>query len=351
MTVDMKLFNFKKIISLTAAVCVSVCSVSAAVIDTAVLNTNTNTITVRGNMQNVPTLKSSGNIMLDSEGNGEGNVWVGTSGAKVASCPESEGSENNVIKATNRTADYCGIKQDLYAQLSEYGLGSYRLSGKIKAETHTGKVTVYPTAGTTIGGATVTSIDNATISTGNAYFNITLLNQSYTLSVNGIGEEWTEFSGIINVEKYGYTDSSKKTELTAFDANKTYLNMVTSNSTYATNSEGNKFVNDAGEVVKIRDTRNILIDDVTLEKVESVDVFKGIETANVAVLDAQGDIVYVNETTTTEDGDYAISFQLPDGVEANGLKAKINGKNTDPYEEADIIVKEVDTNQNCLYRK
>ncbi|MCI5971082.1 MAG: hypothetical protein MRZ29_08110, partial [Oscillospiraceae bacterium] len=53
--------KFRILMSLILSLCVLVISASAAVIDSAIYNTKTNTVTIKGNMQ------SSGNIISDPE--------------------------------------------------------------------------------------------------------------------------------------------------------------------------------------------------------------------------------------------------------------------------------------------
>ena len=243
---NMKLISFKKAVSLLAVAVLSVSTVSAATISSAVYNTKTDTVTVKGACEN---------ILLDSECNGEGSVWVKRNGGKVSSVSESDGSENKVIASTQRTADYDGIKQDVYALLSENGSGKYRISGRVKADNYTGKVTLLDK----------TTVDNATISNGIVYVKFL----GNVITVKDVKENWINFSEAFDV-----------TDISELDSTKSFIEIYTNNSIEALGSDGVTY--------KVRDIRNIYIDDINLEKLDY--------TATVAVENSSNESVREEES-------------------------------------------------------
>ena len=296
----MKLISFKKAVSLMAVVVLSANTVSAATISSAVYNTKTNTVTLKGTCEN---------ILLDSACNGDGNVWVKRNGGNVSSLPESDGAENKVVASKNRTGDYDGIRQDVYTQISENGSGKYRISGKVKADSiinSTVKVFTSNNYNPTVNEVAVTKMDNATISTGIVYVRF-LGNKDYTITVNDVKENWISFS-----KEFDVADTSE------IDPSNARIEIYTDNSVVATDAEGNTLKDDLGGNLKVRDTRNIYIDDVTLEKLDY--------TATVAVKNSLNEKVYINEVNSYENGNYSISFKLPDDCVVENLTAMVNVK-------------------------
>lgn len=325
----MKLFKGKKLVSLAAALCVMVGSASAAVIDSAVYNTNTNTVTVKGNMQNVPTIKTSGNLLENSDCSSESLTWLKKEGGTVERVMEENG--NYVVRSSGKTEEWHGIRQDIYSQLNKYGKGEYRVSGKIKADDL--NVTV-----TNSDGEEVT----ATVTKANYYVYFRLKNHTkISFPIQNVGSEWVEFEKIVDVNSYGL-ESSGGDELDGFDSSRTELAVWATANAIPVDADGNKYT-------KIDDTRDFYVDDVKLEKIERPTIYKGEETVGIAVEDTAGDMVYFNDVQADAKGDYAISFQLPDGVSAEGLTAKVHGKNTDPYDSAQITSAAVEANIKTVY--
>lgn len=102
----MRNFRFLKVIALLTMVAMMLtATVSAAVIDRAVYNVNTDTITVSGNMQGVDRTLLSENLLLNSDcsslTNDAGDVWQIRGTTQTASIGVINGSDGNRFNPNN----------------------------------------------------------------------------------------------------------------------------------------------------------------------------------------------------------------------------------------------------------
>lgn len=294
----MAMKKFRILLSLILSLCVLVISASAAVIDSAIYNTKTNTVTIKGNMQ------SSGNIISDPECK-DASAWSKANSGTITATEDG-------IRVNDRTKYYDGIRQNVYNQISKYGNGTYRLSGEIKAfdKAYDAK----NEEGNTV---------SATISSGKFYVGIYVNNATKSFPVSNVGSEWVSFKGNVSVE-----------DVTEFIADKNFINIVSEMRTKAYDADGNEYT--------IADTRDFCVRNMSLEYIDGNGLYKGVEKIGIAVTNGSDALVYANERETDENGNYAISFQLPEVADASNLKARVNGKNTVAPVQKGILTASVD---------
>ena len=302
---DMK--KFRILMSLILSLCVLVISASAAVIDSAIYNTKTNTVTIKGNMQ------SSGNIISDPECK-DASAWSKASTGTISATEDG-------IRVSDRKNYYDGIRQNIYNQVSKYGNGTYRLSGEIKAFDKT-------VSADTKGNSD--SVAPVTFTKEPIFPGIYINTSTKSFTVSSVGSDWVSFSGSITIS-----------DVTEFIADKCFINIV-SGTVDAKDEDGNVLVGTDGKNRKIGDTRDFCVRNMSLEYIEGNGLYKGVEKIGIAVTNGSDALVYANERETDENGNYAISFQLPEVADASNLKARVNGKNTVAPVQKGILTASVD---------
>lgn len=331
----MRNFRFLKVIALLTMVAMMLtATVSAAVIDRAVYNVNTDTITVSGNMQGVDRTLLSENGLLNSDcsstTNADGAVWEIRGTSSTASIGvETEGDGNKYVKLKDRDIYYLGIRQSIYDILNTHGFGTYRISGRVKAEN---KVIN----------------DTTTITNGTVKVIAMTQGDQYIMTVNNVSDEWVYFEGDIEINSYGYSGTGdnrvNNTSWPSPNSMKCVLYIETYN---ATNANG------VALSPTVRDTRDLCIDDIKMQYVGEKEIYEGAETARLRIANAvTGDTVYVNEFDTAEDGSYKVSLQLPDSVaeSTTPLIAYVSGINTEEPSSRNIEVKDVRAKTSTEYK-
>lgn len=328
----MRNFRFLKVIALLTMVAMMLtATVSAAVIDRAVYNVNTDTITVSGNMQGVDRTLLSENGLLNSDCSSvttadDVAVWE-TRGSAIGSSFEivEESDGNRYIKLKDRPSKYTGIRQSIRNILDKNGKGTYRISGRIKAEDKT--------------------VGETTIVKGDVKVNVFTKNKQYYTTVKDVTNEWVSFSVDFDISSYGYTASGGTEELDYWADGSN----ATTNTVYFETSSGK----DSTGKVTVDDTRDLCIDDIKMQYVGEKEIYEGAETARLRIANAvTGDTVYVNEFDTAEDGSYKVSLQLPDSVveSTTPLIAYVSGINTEEPASRNIEVKDVRAKTSTEYR-
>lgn len=288
-----KIKKIKVLLSLVLSLCILCVSAYAAVIDSAIYNTNTNTVTVKGNVQ------TSGNIISDP-GCTDASKWSKASSGTLS-------ADSDGIKLTERKNYYDGIRQDVYSQVSYYKNGKYRLSGEIKA---LGDKTV--TTDTKGNGDSVAPV---TFTSGTFYVGIFVNTATKSFPVSNVGNDWVAFSGNIEISN-----------VTEFIEGKNFINIVSS-TVDAKDENGTVLVGPDNKNRKVGDTRDFCIRNMSLEYVAGDSLYQGAEKIGISVCDGENNTVYVNERHTDESGNYAISMKLPEGTDTDNLTVKIKGKN------------------------
>ena len=306
-------------------------TVSAAVIDRAVYNVNTDTITISGNMQGVDRTLLSENGLLNSDCSSvttadDVAVWE-TRGSATGSSFEivEESDGNSYIKLKDRPSKYTGIRQSIRDLLVKNGKGTYRISGRIKAENKT--------------------VGETTIVKGDAKVNVYTKYKQYYATVKDVTNEWVSFSVDFDIDSYGYTENGGTVELPTWADGSN----ATTNTLYFETSNGT----DSTGKVTVDDTRDLCIDDIKMQYVGEKEIYEGAETARLRVADAvTGDTVYVNDFDTAEDGSYKVSLQLPDSVaeSTTPLIAYVSGINTEEPASRNIEVKDVRAKTSTEYK-
>lgn len=300
--------GIKFISALTAIFMTAAVSAQAAVIDKAVYNINTDTITVSGNTQEVDRTLLSENLLTDGSCD-EIGAWK-VRGGTATNSPNAalEPVESSYLKLINRELYYTGISHSIYDILSENGFGTYRVSGRVKALDKT--------------------ISDTLVQNGKV--NVILMTQGdqYILAVKNVSEEWVDFEGDLTIDSYGYSGTGdSKVYNTAWPTGASQCIMYIE-TTNALDSSGNNLKDSNNNV--IRDTRDLCIDDFSIQYVGERDIYEGVEAARISVTDAQNRIVYVNEALTDAAGNYSISLKLPDDADRDSVYvAHVSGENTD----------------------
>lgn len=288
-------------------------SAYAAVIDTAVYNSDTDTITLKGTLPKSKTLATfdTTNTIVDSTTIQE-NKWAVTgawssSESKnvytIEKLNDDPSCANGYIKLSNRPNDYTTIAQRVHTFLSDNDCGKYIIEGKIKTGSTTPQtITMHLVKDYTAG----TQKDNAsTPDVNESYYN----QNYYNHKIENVANEWVSFRAVFDISDYG-TDKSGN----AWDH-------------FPSSTEGNgtktvarncsiDFYTDSTSKAKLAD---VYYADIKMSKIEEYD---NPEKIGVTISNSDG-IVYANEIETEEEYSYKAALQLKDGTSAENLTANV----------------------------
>lgn len=289
----------KILTALFLTVCMLTSVVSAAVIDSAVYNPDTDTITIKGQLPESEVLDAknlTNNIATSAQTTAVENVWAATGvwssseGKNVYTLEslndDSVNCPNGYVKLSQRPNYYATPVQKVYSFLNSNGLGKYVIEGKIKTSSSNPQ---------TISLHLIKDYDGAT--TGGKYY----AENYYEYKIVGVANQWVSFNAVFNVEDYGM--ASDGTELESFPTNKPRSCSI-------------DFYTQNGHSDMLAD---LYISDVKISKIVDYNIPDKI---GVTVSNNEG-VVYANEIEAKEEGGYEVALQLKDDTSVDNLSAKI----------------------------
>lgn len=292
---------------------------SADVIDSAVVNTQTNSFRISGNVKEKVHTVIHDNMIEDSEVNNSIGMWeTYTKNASISHFTEANG--NKCISITNRTSFNAGARIQISDCLNKYGLGTYRLSIRARADSND-----YVTK-SNLALVIMTHKEQAVKS---------------TVMLSGVSESWQTYTFDIPITSFGTdTQGNPLTECiagsdNAYGTNGT-LYIIGSTTKHYTNSEKTEYV---------YDLRSYYFDDFTLQYIENLSNADSDESIECTVSVKNGSsVIYEDSFKSAKDGGYDYSAPIMmqssyDNITVN-LKcnttvyidetAKANLKNTSP---------------------
>lgn len=308
--------KIKKVISLIILAGLLVTAGGAAYadgIDSAVYNEDTDTITVSGTFsENIATSE-----LKPDTSNAAAKGWRGWNGTGVSTVADTKDGFDYVTTSKNSKRS-TGIAQGVYDGLTKYGLGTYRVSGKIKL--------------TGINEGATRQLQISIIKHFSGWNAPGSVKSKYADSgyIRGVTSSWQDFSVDIPILNYGL-DRAGNT-LTAFPEpstangnNSCHILFLVTDLSVGTEENSHE--------------ENICISNISVRNIDKVP-----DKAGITVTDSTDAVIYANEIVPEADGSYKHAFQLADDVTAADLKARLqkNGGGGE-YLEKDITnIRDID---------
>lgn len=293
----------KILTALFLTVCMLTSVVSAAVIDSAVYNPDTDTITIKGQIPQSEVLatknltndvKTSAQTSIVENAWAVSGTWVTGTGDVYkleklnddpTNCP------NGYVKVSERPNYYTTPVQRIHTFLNENGLGKYEIEGKIKTSSSTAQTIVLHLV--------------KDFTTGLNHFD----DNYHMVKIYDVADEWVSFKAEFDINTYGV-----KTDGTAWEH---FPSTTEGNGTKAVPRNCSiDFYTDSTSSAKLAD---LYVADVKISRVIDYEIPDKI---GVTVSNDTG-VVYANEITLKEEGGYEAALQLKDGTSLDNLTAKV----------------------------
>mgnify|MGYP004514069055 CR=1 FL=1 len=277
------------------SIMLSMTAVFADTAEFASVNPQTNVINIKGNVKE--TSSEIQHDLIEDSGFDNGiDGWVqygsGTLTADLEQVTEEDG--NKCLKAGNRTGYDTGFQFNIAPVLNVYGLGTYRISFKLRADDNADY-----TAAQVI---SVLMIDKKTLKITNYHSSVT--------------KDWNEYTIDLAIDSFGYDDRGNP---------------------YQECKEGTpmKSGTDGSIVFKtykknnIADTRNIYIDDFQVTYIEKISAADGDAALDCTVNAYNGEtLIYSRDFKCDSDGEYDFCGIIPKQESYDDIKVNITCPDT-----------------------
>ncbi|MBE7038783.1 MAG: hypothetical protein E7404_07780 [Ruminococcaceae bacterium] len=314
----------KILTALFLTVCMLTSVVSAAVIDSAVYNPDTDTITIKGQLPSEEISSdlltheiNSSNIYGNNNAYKDENWFIrGAWAGKLAELSYDE-TDSSVLKLIKREEYYFGIAQTVHSKLEQHGLGKYRLTGKVKLKTATYDDVEY-------GNTATKSNLQVTLTLNKSANNVSGVDETIFAKNNinnyvTVAEDtWTEFSLDFDVSIRGTTDDGTDV-LKEFPLDEELDSSLI-------------FVTAGSNTTDDDDLRDMYLDDLKFTFVEE---YSNPEKIGIAIENDEG-VVYANEIAPEEEYGYKTALQLPEDTSINNLTAKVYNPSTKAVSTANV---------------